>query len=378
MPDFATAGKLALITFIVQISVQWWGGGQGGGYLAQRLFATRSEKDSTLAALWFNFAHYVLRPWPWLIVGIASLAFFTNADLFDATMGKPDFEKAYPLMIAKFLPVGLRGLMVASLLAAFMSTMDTQLNWGASYLINDLYKRFIRPNASPRHYVNASRVAMLMLMGLGALAAWQSSTISGAWIYLAKLTAGAGLVGLLRWYWWRINAWSEISALGGSLVIANGNLPARLLDRLGLMPAAWMEKVNWLYSSDAYAVLFTIIVVTCTAIWLIVTFCTSPVSDAHLERFYRRVRPGGWWRPLAERCPDVPRQSARRSWLGWLSGVTCVYSGLFGIGYLCLARTPIGLACLAISAITGWLMVSQAAAGPAEKATEEPVAPPAV
>ena len=373
VPDFATAGKLVLITFIVQIAVQWWGGGQGGGYLAQRLFATRSEKDSALAALWFNFAHYVLRPWPWLIVGIASFAFFTNADLFDPAMGKPDFEKAYPLMIAKFLPVGLRGLMVASLLAAFMSTMDTQLNWGASYLINDLYKRFIRRGASERHYVNASRIAMLVLMGLAALTAWQSETISGAWIYLAKLTAGAGLVGLLRWYWWRVNPWSEISALLGSLVIANANLVARLLDWLGLMPEAWMDKINWLYSSEAYAVLFAIIVATCTAIWLAVTYLTQPVSEQHLERFYRRVRPGGWWRPVAVQCPDVPRQPAAHGWLGWFAGVVCIYSGLFGVGYLCLAKTAPGLACLAVSAASGWFMVSQAAAGPKNDVTNRSI-----
>ncbi|HOZ48759.1 MAG TPA: Na+:solute symporter [Candidatus Hydrogenedentes bacterium] len=362
-PDLATAGKLALITFIVQMALQWWGGGQGGGYLAQRLFATKNETHSALAALWFNFAHYVLRPWPWLIVGLGSVVYFSNADLFDPALAEPDFEKAYPLMIARFLPVGLRGLMVASLLAAFMSTMDTQLNWGASYLVNDLYRRFIRRDANERHYVNVSRVAMLVLMGLGALTAWQSKTIGGAWIYLAKLTAGAGFVGLLRWYWWRVNAWSEISALLGSLVIANADLVAKLLDKAGLMPEVWMERITWLYSKEAYALLFAIIVVACTAIWLVVTFITEPVQREHLDRFYRRVRPGGWWGPMAVRCPDVAGTPAARGWVGCVAGTVCIYAGLFGVGYLCLARIALGLVFLAVCAVSGWLMVSQASLG---------------
>ncbi|MCP4639713.1 MAG: Na+:solute symporter [bacterium] len=363
IPDFATAGKLAVITFVVQISIQWWGGGQGGGYLAQRLFATKNEKHSAMAALWFNFAHYVLRPWPWLIVGLGSVVFFTNGELIPEGMTEPDFEKAYPLMMARFLPVGLKGLMVASMLAAFMSTMDTQLNWGASYLVNDLYKRFLVRNAADHHYVNASRVAMLILMILASLAAWQSDSIKEAWIYLAKLTAGAGFVGLLRWYWWRVNAWSEISALLGSLVIANANLPMKLLHKLGAFPDAWMERVNWLYSGDAYAVLFTIIVVTCTIIWLIVTHLTRPVRDDHLKEFYRRVRPGGWWGPLAASCPDVTCEGARHAWQGFLAGVVCIYSGLFGIGFLCVARTSGGLLLLVVSAVAGWYMVSRVSIG---------------
>ncbi len=357
VPDWATAGKLALITFGIQVTIQWWGGGQGGGYLAQRLFATRSEKDSVLAALWFNFAHYVLRPWPWIIVGLASLVYFPTAKVTDP-------ESGYPLMMAEFLPTGLRGLMVASLLAAFMSTIDTQLNWGASYLINDLYKRFIRPTASPRHYVNASRVAMVILIILGALAAWKMESISGAWIYLMVLTAGAGLVGLLRWYWWRVNPWSEISALASSLVIANGNLFVDLLHKVGLVSDFALKRTEWFYSRPLYSVRLVMIIVVCTVVWVIVTYLTRPVPDAHLERFYRRVRPGGWWKPVAERCPDVPRESAVWGWAGWFAGVVCIYAGLFGIGFLCLARTKEGLACLALSIVTGWFMASRASSEP--------------
>jgi len=355
VPDFGTAARLAIITFIVQLSVQWWGAGQGGGYIAQRLFSTSDERQSALSALWFNYAHYVLRPWPWIIVGLASMVYFP------VTPGD-DPERAFPLMIAEFLPMGLRGLMVAALMAAFMSTMETQLNWGASYLINDLYKRFLVRNASTRHYVTVSRLAVLMLTALGSLTAWQFESIRGAWIYLAMITAGAGLVGLLRWYWWRVNAWSEITALAGSFVIANGLIWAKPLIRLGIIPTDWVQRLEWLYSKDAYAVLFLIIVVVCAALWLLVTFLTRPVSDAHLEQFFRRVRPGGWWDHIARKCPDVVPDRGRDAWVGWFAGVVCIYTGLFGLGYLCLARPAAGVLLLLISFLSGWFMVARASA----------------
>jgi Na+/proline symporter len=355
VPDFKTATQLVLLTFAVQMSIQWWGAGQGGGYIAQRLFSTSNEKEAALSALWFNFAHYVLRPWPWIIVGLASLVYFPDLSAADA-------EKAYPLMIREFLPVGLRGLMVASLMAAFMSTMETQLNWGASYLINDLYKRFLVRDASAKHYVTASRVSVLLLTALGALTAWQSETITGAWIYLTTLTAGAGMVGLLRWYWWRVNPWSEISALAGSFIIANGNIWVMPFRMLGVFPEDWGKSIDWLYSSDAYAVRTIVIVGFCTVLWVAVTFLTSPVPDQHLERFFRRVRPGGWWGHIASACPDVARDRARYGCIGWLAGVISIYAGLFGIGYLCLARPVPGLIYLAVAAISGWYMVAKAAA----------------
>jgi len=369
VPDWETAGKLALITFVIQVTVQWWGGGQGGGYIVQRLFATRSEKDSILAMLWFNFAHYVLRPWPWIIVGLASVAYFPLAAGEDPELG-------YPRMMAKFLPVGLRGLMVASLLAAFMSTIDTQLNWGGSYLINDLYKRFLNRDASPRHYVNASRVAMLLLILLGALAAWQSKSIASAWIYLMVLTSGAGFVGLLRWFWWRVNPWSEITALASSLVIANGLHWVQLIRTPGFLAnpfLSWqvwvctnpiMPQLEWFYSKDVFAVRLLVVILVCTMAWVIVTLRTQPVPAEHLESFYRRVRPGGWWGPIAEKCPDLPRERAISGWLGWFAGVICIYTGLFGIGYLCLARTIPGLACLGVSILAGGFMVRRASSEP--------------
>lgn len=354
IPDFSTAGKLVVVTFVVQLTIWWWSQAQGHGYVAQRLFSTPSERDSALAALWFNFAHYVLRPWPWIVVGLASIVFLPLA-------AGQDPEAAYPMMIRNHLPVGLRGLMVASLLAAFMSTMDTQLNWGASYLVNDIYKRFIRPGASSRHYVAASRVAVVLLAIFGAVAAWQTESIAGGWVYFSKITVGAGMVGMLRWYWWRVNPWSEISALAGSFVMANGGFWMPWLNRIGLLPDRFMPAINRLYSPDAYAPCLVVIVLTVTIIWIVATFVTRPVSDAHLTRFFRRVRPGGWWAHIARANPDVVVMPARRNWLGWLAGVACIYTGLFGVGHLCLARPLSGMAFLAVSAVTGWYMVRVAA-----------------
>lgn len=354
IPDFATATKLALITFMVQISIQWWGGGQGGGYIAQRLFSTRSEKDSVLAMLWFNFAHYALRPWPWIIVGLASLVYFPLSP-------GEDPEAAYPKMMVHLLPVGLRGLMVASLFAAFMSTITTQLNWGASYLVNDLYRRFLRKDADERHYVQVARIASLLLMVLGAIATWQMDVISQAWIYLTLLTAGAGFVGLLRWFWWRVNPWSEISALVGSFLITNGMAWVKVAYKFGLISDQSYASCEWFYGGDLWAVRLFVIIVFCTALWLVVTFLTKPVSDAHLEAFYRRVRPGGWWGHIAAKCSDVPRDhSVGHAWMAWFAGVVCIYSSLFGIGYLCLARYGMAVPFIVAAVVSGWYMVSKA------------------
>ena len=175
-----------------------------------------------------------------------------------------------------------------------------------------------------------------------------------------------GFVSLLRWYWWRINAWSEISALVSSFLIANGNIWAKGLDAVGLVPAATMDSIMWFYSSDAYPLRLVVIVCSCTVIWLGVTFATSPEPAGHLEAFYRRVRPGGWWGPVAEACPDVPTESARRAWIGWISGVVSVYSGLFGVGYICIARTGLGLLCLGLAFGTGWLMLASVPAKESE------------
>ncbi|MBI5095085.1 MAG: Na+:solute symporter [Candidatus Hydrogenedentes bacterium] len=352
VPDLRTAGKLALITFAVQIGLQGWLGGAGGGYIAQRLFSTRNEKHAVLSALWFNFAQFVLRSWPWVIVGLASLAYFPLVE-------GEDHELMYPKMIVEFLPTGLRGLMVASLLAAFMSTVSTQLNWGASYLVSDLYQRFIVRNASERHYVNAARWATLLIVAGGAFAAWQADNISHVWIYLMTLSAGGGILSLIRWYWWRVNAWSEITALGSSLIVANLNLIARPFAAAGTISAPFMSRIEWFYSSDIYPIRLVFILVVCTSIWLAVTYLTPPVADERLDSFYRRVRPKGWWGPVALRCPEVVPDNFSGGWMGCLAGTVCIYSSLFGIGYLCLAQLLWGCLFMVIAGLSGWLTLAQ-------------------
>jgi SSS family solute:Na+ symporter len=351
VPSWETAGGLIIVTFLAQVLVQWWPKGQGDGYLAQRLFSTRNEEESALAALWFSYACYVLRPWPWIVVGLASLIYFP------VVQGE-DPELAYPMMISKFLPFGFRGLMIASLLAAFMSTMDTQFNWGASYLVNDLYRRFIKRDGSEQHYVFASRVAVILLAILGAFAAWQFDSIFGAWKYLAVLISGTGPVILLRWYWWRINIWSEISGLIASFIVANGGVWADLLHKAGVLSTGAYKHVDWFYRDpESFGLRLVTTVVVCAAVWLPVTFLTRPVQQDHLERFFRRVRPGGWWGPVAAACPDVPRDDLRPAWIGWITGVTCIYTGLFGLGYLCLGEFTKGIVALVLSFLAGWVML---------------------
>jgi SSS family solute:Na+ symporter len=351
VPDFGTATHLALVTFVVQISLLWWGSGQGGGYLAQRLFSARDERHAAKAFLWFNIANYMLRPWPWIVVGLASLVYFP-------LQPGEDNELAYPKMIAALMPTGMRGLMVASLFAAFMSTLSTQLNWGASYIVSDIYKRFMVRDAPDRHYVNVSRLVMVALMLVGSLAAWQSESVAKVWIYLLTIGAGGAFVGLLRWYWWRVNAWAEIGAMVSSLVVANGDLFCKPLAALGMLSPAAMEKVTWFYASETYAYRIAFILAVCTLFWIVVMYLTPPVSMDHLERFYRRVRPGGWWGPVAQRCPGVQTASTRRAWTGWLAGTICVYTGLFGMGYLCIGKYTAGIAMIAVSVVSGWQMIN--------------------
>ena len=350
VPDFRTATDLAITTFVVQMALLWWATGQGSGYLAQRLFSARDERHAAKAFLWFNIAHYMLRPWPWIVVGLASLVYFP-------LQAGEDNELAYPKMIAELMPSGLRGLMVASLFAAFMSTLSTQLNWGASYMVSDLYKRFFVRDASERHYVNVSRVFMLVLMLIGALAAWQSDNVAKVWIYLMTIGAGGAFVGLLRWYWWRVNAWAEIGAMASSIIVANGNLFCRPLAALGLLSPENMESVDWFYASDTYALRFVFITAVCTVFWVLVMYMTPPVSDGKLEQFFLRVRPGGWWGSIAKCHPEIRVASALRGWLGWFAGTVCVYAGLFGVGYLCIGRYAYAVLLLALCAVSGKFMI---------------------
>lgn len=336
VPDLHSAWMPA-VTFFVYIAVNWWAswypGAEpgGGGYVAQRMFSAKDERNSLLATLWFNVAHYALRPWPWVVVGLASVVLYPHLQ---------DPETGYIRVMVDYLPASLRGLMVAAFAAAFMSTVGTQLNWGASYLVNDFYRRFVKRSESDRHYVVASQLATVGLTIISAVVTWHMDSIGGAWKYLIATGAGTGAVYILRWYWWRVNAWSEVSAMLAAAVTSYA-----------------LQKVFGLDSDDpvqfAHTILITVAVTT--AVWLATTFLTAPESDETLLRFYRRVRPGRvGWAPVARMAQEVPA-SSDLGWnlLDWLCGCVMIYSALFGIGKIILDETVLGLAMLAIAAVAG-------------------------
>jgi len=330
-----SAGRLAVFSFFVIIGLNWIGGGQGGGFLAQRLFSCKNEKHSLLAMLWYNLAHFVIRPWPWIVVGIGSIVLIPQ---LGENMNQ---EYAYPLMVMSVLPAGLKGIVVASLLAAFMSTMDTHMNFGASYLVNDLYKRFIAKNKSQKHYVMISKLSVIGVAILSIYFATQYKSISGAWFYFTEIMAGAGLVVLLRWYWWRINVWSELSAMISSLFLSN-----------------FMRFVPALNTSeDMYAVRLMINIVISTIIWVTVTFLTKPENEEHLTRFYKRVAPGGWWGPIAKKHPEVHGLHVGvMETTNLFLGIACIFMALFGVGWIVLGFPLRGSILLGGSIILGVIM----------------------
>ncbi len=359
IPNPAHISPLEAVSFFLLIFVLWTRSGQGDGYIAQRLFATRDEKQSLLSALWFNFAGTVMMTWPWIIVGLGSLLVFPLAAASPELAADP--ELAYPMMVAELMPAGLRGMLVASFLAAFMSTMDTHLCWGASYLVNDVYRRFMRRKATEHHYVVASRVAVLILVSLAAVTAWQMDSIERGWIYVIEITAGIAIVWLLRWYWWRVNAWAEISAIGASFILANGFVWAALLDKLGWLSGNAVALVDTWYGSDYDMVRSVCILLLATVIWVVVALLTDPDPQEKLLSFYQRVRPGGWWGDIARQCPEVrPDMPASRRWIGWGLGMCFIWASLLGVGYLLTGHPWAGVVMLLLAAVTafGTLKVS--------------------
>jgi SSS family solute:Na+ symporter len=334
------AAWLPMLTFVTYIAVQWWASSYpgaepgGGGYIAQRIFSARSENDALGASLFFNIAHYALRPWPWILVALATLVLYPHGVI--GQDGKVDPELGYVQAMIDYLPAWLRGLMMAGFLAAYMSTMGTHLNLGASYLTNDLYRRFWVPKASEKHYVLISRVATLLVMALAMAGAYAMNSVGDAWKYLFNLTAGVGLVMILRWYWWRVNAWSEIAALSTSALVSNVIL-AR-----GVFPAS---------DPDALAKTLLVTVPVTTLVWIVVTLCTRPERQETLVRFYERVRPYAiGWRPIAA-IAHTPGEIEPLgvSLIDWIAGCGLVYGTLFGIGKLVLAEP---------GAASGWLVLA--------------------
>lgn len=359
IPQSDHMSSLQFISYIVLILILWSRSAQGDGYLVQRLFAAKDEKQSVLAALWFNFAANVLMTWPWIVVGLGSLIILPLATASPELLADP--ELAYPMMIVEIVPVGLKGLIVASFLSAFMSTMDTHLCWGASYMVNDIYKRFMNKKATNVHYIKASRWSILILAIFAALTAWQMESIERGWIFIIQLTAGIAIVMLLRWYWWRVNPWAEISAMVASFMLAIGQFWANLFEKIGFISSETHEEINVLFSSEYDMLRATFILVACTVIWVAVTLLTRPDSKEHLQNFYRKVRPGGWWGEIAKSCPEVQiTGNAASNWLGWFLGIIFIYSSILGFGYLVLNQSVLGLGLLIISVVGAVLTISLA------------------
>jgi Na+/proline symporter len=342
------AAWMPVIAFTVYIAVQWWAawypGAEpgGGGYVAQRIFSAKNEREGVYATLWFNVAHYTVRSWPWVLTALAAYVLYPRID---------DPEGAYVRVMIDHLPPSLRGLMMAGFLAAYMSTVATHLNWGASYLVGDLYKRFVATERDEAHYVRASRWATIATMVISGVVSLYLDSISGAWKLLLALGAGTGPVLILRWYWWRINAFSEVSAMLASFVSSIA-----------------LQRVFSLDSDDprqfALLMLGTLAITTVT--WVSVTFATQPERDETLDRFFLRVRPSGpGWRAVAERVraqlppseglPDAPMPVRLRD---WAAGCVLVYGSLFGVGSLILRRYAQG-SLLLVAAVLAALVIAR-------------------
>jgi len=349
-PEFNSLWMPA-ITLFVYLGVVWWStwypGAEpgGGGYVAQRIFSAKTEKDGLLATLWFNIAHYALRPWPWILTALASLVLYPTL---------VDKEAGYiqTLMDPRVFPPYLRGFMLAAFAAAYMSTIGTQLNWGASYVINDFYRRFIKRSANEKHYVIASQIVTVLLMIASLIITFYLQSISDAWKLLLVTGAGTGTVLLLRWFWWRINAWSEVSAMITAAAVS-------LFLQLGL---------KW--SGDdprqfAYIMLVTVGVTT--VVWIAVTFFTQPEPSEKLIAFYRRVRPEGpgWTAIAAEAGLSESHAKGRLSlqFANWILGCAMIYGSLFGIGKLIFKEWGTGLLYLLIAIVAGVLITRNLSRG---------------
>jgi solute:Na+ symporter, SSS family len=340
---------LPVITFALYLAVQWWAswypGAEpgGGGYVAQRMFSAKDEKNSLGATLWFNIAHYAMRSWPWIVTGLVAVAVYSPlGGLHPSAEFAAEPEKGYVMVLRDFLPPALRGLMVAAFLAAFMSTVGTQLNWGTSYLINDFYRRFIVKRGSEKHYVLVSKLFIVLLVILSGYTAAHITSIQSAWQLLLGMGAGTGGVLLLRWYWWRINAWSEISSMVAAFVVSVS-----------------LTRVEFTgNSSVVFAKTAMITTAATTIVWLIVTLLTKPETDARLLTFYRKVQPTiHGWKRIASLAPEIkPVRDLGANTFDWVMGCTLVYCCMFGIGELVLQAWLMGFVLLAIAAISGYLI----------------------
>ena len=341
-PDLDSAWMPA-VTFFVYLAVNWWAswypGAEpgGGGYVAQRIFSAKDERHGLLATLWFNIAHYALRPWPWILTALASLVLYPEL---------VDKESGYirTLMDPRVFPPYLRGFMLAAFAAAYMSTIGTQLNWGASYVINDFYRRFVVRNRSERHYIGASQIVTVLLMAVSLVITFNLDSIGGAWKLLLVTGAGTGTVLLLRWFWWRINAWSEVSAM-----IAAASVSLYLQIHL-----KWDSE-----QPRDFAYLMLVTVAITTVVWLVVTLVTSPEPTERLIKFYRRVCPGGpgWKRIAAEAGSENESSRLSAEIANWACGCVLIYASLFAIGKLIFKEWGAGIMLATVAIVAAMVIV---------------------
>ncbi|MDZ7334211.1 MAG: Na+:solute symporter [candidate division KSB1 bacterium] len=374
--------------FLVYLLLLWWtvGNTDGGAYFAQRMIAAKNEKHSFLGYLWFNIAHFCLRPWPWIVVGMVAAVYFPGIASKNPLTGKlePDPELGYIASMLTFLKPGLLGMMLASFLAAFMSTISTQINWGASYLINDFYRPFINKNASERHYVVVSIATTILMALLGGVISFFMNDIFVGWLLFSAINAGIGIVYIARWYWWRINAWSEISAVSSiiasvalilfirSEIILKASLITIPLVCLGALFSLGLCCKQWRrqYIKSSFFIIFlaivaivVVLIITLpekkfpwtliytvpisSVVWPTVTMLTAPVDESKLIAFYSRVQPGGpGWKRIAEKLPSSTITGSlftRKNMFGALFAIAAVLSALLSVGNFLVGNKWVGM-----------------------------------
>jgi len=377
-----TSGVLSITigAFIAHMGIQWWASWYpgadpgGGGYVAQRMMSAKDEKHSLFATLWFTVAHYAIRPWPWILVALAALVLLPREqnpeilmnenpalyqqvvevhknqtitaetrtqeflEFYDRYENTVDPGIMYPKLMLKYLPTGLLGMLIAVFLAAYMSTISSQLNWGTSYIINDFYRRFLVKEATDKHYVFASRISMIIVTVFALLVTkYFLTTISGAWEFILAASAGTGTVLILRWFWWRINAWSEIAAM--------------------LTPFVILPIVTYGYDMTFPFTLYPIVAGT-SIVWLTVTFLTKPTDEKTLFAFYRKVHPGGiGWKVISSKLPDVKSDTGfGLMFFNWFLGVVLIYSSLFGIGKLLFGDYLMAILFIFLAILSGFII----------------------
>lgn len=326
--------KMTVTGFVAYLGVQWWAswypGAEpgGGGYIAQRMMSAKDEKHSLLATLWFQVAHFAVRPWPWILVALVALVLYPDA---------PDKGETYVMLIRDLMPSGLLGLLLAAFLAAYMSTIASQTVWGTSYIINDFIRPFVKPDGDEKYYVRISRITTILLIVFSFLVTSQLTRISDAWKFILACSGGIGLVLILRWFWWRINAWSEIAAM--------------------IAPFAVYPILHFRYKMS-YENTLLIIVAWSTIVWLIVTFLTAPSTETKLLDFYRRVHPGGkGWAGIAAKAPEV--EADKGYWvlfINYLCGCFLVLFSLFGVGRIIFREYLTGGIYLVVAIIAGGII----------------------